>query len=189
MKVFAWLLPILSLALLLGLFCLFTACGGDESEDEEAEPEDEEEEDQLPPCEYPYPSSPIGDGTVEINGLEWTAYDNGEDIDHNCAEHYVADLDYDGKDDWRLPTIAELAALYDSSDPQPVNCEEYQANINDAFVITCYLMWSNEEGEYPGTQGYKAYSFIGAEGQLEGSEQILEFDHRPNMRVLAVRDL
>lgn len=183
MKIAKWFLPVLCALLMAGLFFAFPSCVGDDDDDDKA-PEKEEEE-QLPECEYEYPNAPAGEGTVQLNGLEWTTYDSGSDIDHNCALHYVADLEYDGKDDWRLPTINELAVLYDPEEPQGVDCKPQQAYIVSPFQISCFLMWTSLESSL--ADYYQAYSFIGP--NTEGSAQDVEFDHTANIRVLAVRDL
>lgn len=182
MKIVNWLFLVLSIILIAGLFFVFPSCGDDDDDDDKAPVEEEEE---LPECEYEYPDSPAGDGTVEMNGLEWTIYDSGDDIDHNCALHYVSDLVIDGKDDWRLPTIVELSVLYDPEEPQNVECKVQQAYIVKPFQLTCFLMWTSEESNMP--DYYQAYSFIGP--NTTGSAQDLEYDHTANMRVLAVRDM
>ncbi len=45
-------------------------------------------------------------------GLEWQAESPGEMTWHQ-AKKYAASLSLDGKDDWRLPTLAELETLLD----------------------------------------------------------------------------
>ena len=47
-------------------------------------------------------------------GLIWTVKDNGSGISPNQAGGYCRSLRSGGYSDWRLPTVDELEALYDS---------------------------------------------------------------------------
>jgi hypothetical protein len=47
-------------------------------------------------------------------GLTWTVQDNGSSLSPNQAGDYCSSLQLDGHSDWRLPTIDELEAIYDS---------------------------------------------------------------------------
>jgi len=47
-------------------------------------------------------------------GLAWTAKDNGSMVSPNQAGDYCGSLRLGGYSDWRMPTIDELEALYDS---------------------------------------------------------------------------
>jgi hypothetical protein len=47
-------------------------------------------------------------------GLTWAAKDNGSSVSPNQAGDYCRSLRSGGYSDWRLPTIDELEALYDS---------------------------------------------------------------------------
>ena len=59
-----------------------------------------------------------GDSSVmdQKTGLMWSLLDShGESgicMDHRTARRYVRELRYNGHDDWRLPTFAELAGIY-----------------------------------------------------------------------------
>lgn len=53
-------------------------------------------------------------GTAMINGLMWATESNGEDIGLKPAREYCDKLTLAGHSDWRLPTLAELEALYDA---------------------------------------------------------------------------
>jgi len=46
-------------------------------------------------------------------GLIWTVEDNGTDVGYSEAWEYCNSLTLDGQSNWNLPTIDELAALYD----------------------------------------------------------------------------
>jgi len=56
-----------------------------------------------------------GDGTVTdtITGLMWAAKDNGSHINWQNARSYCQNYRGGGHADWRMPTIVELAGLYD----------------------------------------------------------------------------
>ena len=47
-------------------------------------------------------------------GLTWTTKDNGSSVSPNQAIDYCGKLRSGGYSDWRMPTIDELEALYDS---------------------------------------------------------------------------
>ncbi len=59
-----------------------------------------------------------GDSAVmdQRTGIMWSLLDSqrelGVCIDHRTARRYVQELRYNGHDDWRLPTSAELAGIY-----------------------------------------------------------------------------
>ena len=52
-------------------------------------------------------------------GLIWTVKDNGDDVTWHQAMKYCRDLRLDGNSDWRLPTLPELAGIYDKSVEAP----------------------------------------------------------------------
>ena len=47
-------------------------------------------------------------------GLTWAVKDNGSSVSPNQASDYCSSLRSGGYSDWRMPTIDELEALYDS---------------------------------------------------------------------------
>ncbi len=47
-------------------------------------------------------------------GLIWTVKDNGSAVNHGQARDYCSNLRLSGYSDWRLPTIDEMEAIYDS---------------------------------------------------------------------------
>ena len=59
-----------------------------------------------------------GDSAVmdQRTGLMWSLLDSQRELgvcmDHRTARQYVKELRYNGHDDWRLPTSAELAGIY-----------------------------------------------------------------------------
>jgi hypothetical protein len=56
-----------------------------------------------------------GDGTVTDTktSLMWAARDNGSPINWQNARSYCQKYNGGGHTDWRMPTLAELASLYD----------------------------------------------------------------------------
>lgn len=57
------------------------------------------------------PAGPAG--TAVVNGLMWATETNGVDIGWRPAKAFCDEMVRGGHDNWRLPTLAELEALYD----------------------------------------------------------------------------
>ena len=74
--------------------------------------------DLCPPCtEKPtIPNEPTWKDPK--TGLEWQCESPGEMTWHE-AQEYAKSLLLDGKDDWRLPTLAELESLLDRTKARP----------------------------------------------------------------------
>jgi len=53
--------------------------------------------------------------TAIVGDLMWRNGSNGENIPWNQAREYCETLEHAGFDDWRLPTLAELETIHDSS--------------------------------------------------------------------------
>ena len=49
----------------------------------------------------------------------------GACMDHQAAKRYVKELRYNGYDDWRLPTSAELAGIYKNKPYFPASGAEW----------------------------------------------------------------
>jgi hypothetical protein len=75
------------------------------------------------------------DTTVRIDGLDWTRASNGENITWPEAVDFCDDLEVDGFEDWRLPSLDELAVLHDG---------EMSEGIRSPFVIGDCCLWSGE---------------------------------------------
>jgi len=91
-----------------------------------------------------------GDGTVTDTktGLMWAAKDNGIPINWPDALSYCQNFSGGGHTDWRMPTVDELAGLYD---PEVKNDSDYHVNrLIDTSAQTC---WASE------TRGFKAARF------------------------------
>lgn len=91
-----------------------------------------------------------GDGTITDNktGLMWAAKDNGIPINWIDARSYCHNYGTGGHTDWRMPTLAELASLYD---PKERNNRGYHVTkLIDTTAASC---WASE------TRGYEAARF------------------------------
>ena len=64
------------------------------------------------------------DGTVmdTRTGLMWASRDNGKDISWQEAKSYCENYRGGGYTDWRMPTMNELAGLYDENTKYPTDC-------------------------------------------------------------------
>jgi hypothetical protein len=115
-----------------------------------------------------------GDGTATDTktGLMWAAKDNGSPINWKDARSYCQNYSGGGHTDWRMPTLAELASLYD---PGVKNKRGYHViGRIDTSAQTC---WASE------TRGDKAARFNFAYGQVYWLRQ----SYSGPTRVLPVR--
>lgn len=87
--------------------------------------------------------------------LMWTRQDNGSDVDANQAGDYCRNLTLGGYSNWRLPTIDELAGIYDQM--QNVNGWHIKGRIR----VTGWE-WSSSTGGAPGETWY---FWFGGSGQ------------------------
>jgi hypothetical protein len=89
------------------------------------------------------------DGTVRdaTTSRVWAQKDNGADIDFAGAKSYCDGLTLGGHDDWRLPTIEELAALYDEHVASPPTYlyrgKPYPLRMDSAFQLSAPGVWSS----------------------------------------------
>jgi hypothetical protein len=79
------------------------------------------------------------------SGLEWTQTDNGADIDWNGARNHCGSRG----GSWRLPSVAELLAIYDANVPAPIVCFQFKSTtyvckVSQLFQLTGVWYWSNE---------------------------------------------
>ena len=117
-----------------------------------------------------------GDGTVTDTktGLMWSVKDNGSPINWPDALFYCQNFSGGGHTDWRMPTLAELASLYD---PGVKNKRGYHVTkIIDTSAQTC---WASE------TRGHEAARFNFTYGQ----EYWLRQAYSGPTRVLPVRSV
>lgn len=115
------------------------------------------------------------DGTISDTetGLMWISKDNGVPINWFDAKKYCQDLNIGGYSDWRMPTLAELATVYD---PNEKNKNGY--HIISLISTTAQSCWSSE------TRGHTAGRF----NFTYGKEYWLRQMYSGPTRVLAVRN-
>ncbi len=116
-----------------------------------------------------------GDGTVSDNrtGLMWAAADNGIPINWMDAHSYCTSCRHGGYSDWRMPTVAELASLYD---PEEKNTRGY--HLTALINTTASSCWAAE------TRGDRAARF----NFTYGSVYWLRRPYAGPTRVLPVRN-
>ncbi len=86
-------------------------------------------------------------GTVKDTktGLMWAAKDNGEPINWKDGKKYCEDYKGGGYTDWRLPTLDDLASIYDSENGYTTDCyKEYKVYTNKLIHISCWALWASE---------------------------------------------
>ena len=116
-----------------------------------------------------------GDGTVTDvkTGLMWAAKDNGIPINWPDALAYCQDYSGGGHTDWRLPTLAELASLFDS---KSTNRRGY--HITKLIDTSAQSLWASE------SRGFEAARFNFTYGQVFWLRQ----NYSGPTRVLPVRN-
>ncbi len=132
--------------------------------------------------------------TDPATGLMWNGKDNGSDVGWREATAYCAKLRLAGYRDWRLPTIEELQAIYDSGHSHQVkfgNGVTYPVHVKGDLKLTGWS-WSSTQGEGAGQPWQQARLLnFGDEPEsiyrLEGrhDHNFLGFDY--TMRALCVR--
>ena len=97
------------------------------------------------------------DGTITDThtGLMWAAKDNGSLVNWRAARSYIQNYRGGGYTDWRMPTLEELASLYD---PNLLNNHGY--HITDLIDVSAASCWASE------TVDYKAARFNFAYGEI-----------------------
>lgn len=80
------------------------------------------------------------------SNLMWAAKDNGADINWHNAKTYCETLRLGGYKDWRMPTLNELAGLYDANKRRYSSCS-YGSTIGVAtelINISCLWSWASD---------------------------------------------
>lgn len=105
------------------------------------------------------------DGTVTdtLSGLMWADRDNGANCDFSGAKSYCESYKGGGKTGWRMPTVADLAGLYQS--------KAYGSTIKQ----TAYFIWSSETRD--STARVVRFGGLGG-GGLEWKKQSIVYDNR-----------
>jgi hypothetical protein len=98
-----------------------------------------------------------GDGTVTDarTGLMWAEVDNGNPISWPNALSYCQNYKGGGYTDWRMPTLAELASLYNIK-----FLNKYGYHVPSLITTTAQSIWAAE------TRAFEAARFNFAYGQL-----------------------
>jgi hypothetical protein len=87
-----------------------------------------------------------GEGVVRDSrtGLLWTVRDAGRELAWEAAQRHCREIALGAGGAWRLPSIDELAALYDESQRQP--CDEGTCRVDPAIDLTSPYQWSATAG-------------------------------------------
>ena len=82
-----------------------------------------------------------GNGTITDTktNLMWAVKDNGSLINWQNASSYCQNYQGGGYNDWRMPTLAELASLY-----EPGAENEYGYHVNKMIGISAASCWASE---------------------------------------------
>jgi hypothetical protein len=96
------------------------------------------------------------DGTVgDTNAkLMWMARDNGAGLSWPDAKKYAEDSHAAGYPDWRLPTLAEISALYDKAKSRKTHCQAAvddmgaaadEVHLTEMIHLSCVRVWTSQE--------------------------------------------
>lgn len=87
------------------------------------------------------------DGTVldTKTGLMWAARDSKDGFTWPAAKRYCRNYRAGGHQDWRMPTLDELAGLYDASKSRPQPCHKiYMLHVaTDLIYLNCSNYWAS----------------------------------------------
>jgi polyisoprenoid-binding protein YceI len=103
-----------------------------------------------------------------LTGLEWSRADNGYDIDWTHAKEFCNHLP--GK--WRLPTLEELAAIYESSKAAGTRCGLSRCGTSGPLRLSAEWFWSANAVGNDGSDGAElAWGFLMVNGARTKSVQ------------------
>jgi hypothetical protein len=91
---------------------------------------------------FTWPAGSLAEATADIGGRQWAMATSGEDLPWARADAYCRSLRLNGHDDWRLPTLDELATALD---PRAIPAPEQ--------LGTCCLWSSTSLAELPAEDG------------------------------------
>jgi len=89
--------------------------------------------------------------------LMWAAKDNGSNINWENAKSYCENYRGGGYTDWRMPTLDELAGLYDSNKSYKATQSNYNVHLTEFIQLSACCPWASE------TRGSGA-AFFGFDG-------------------------
>jgi hypothetical protein len=75
--------------------------------------------------------------------LMWAARDNGSDVNWYEAKDFCENYDGGGYNNWRMPTLNELAELYDKNNGYTTP-RGYDAFITDFIQLSSCCIWSSD---------------------------------------------
>jgi len=82
--------------------------------------------------------------------LMWAAKDNGSGINWQDAKKYCENYRGGGYTDWRMPTLNELAGLYDAAKTYSSECPGFfdgshpDVHLTELIRLTCVAPWASE---------------------------------------------
>jgi len=89
-----------------------------------------------------------GDGVLKDNqtGLYWTQSDNGSNVNWGQAGAWCQQRGQG----WQLPSVDELAGIYDDSGNVSTQCGSLTCTVSSKFRLTSYWFWSATPGNGSG---------------------------------------
>jgi tetratricopeptide (TPR) repeat protein len=105
--------------------------------------------------------------TDPVTGLKWIRQDNRSDVTWNQAKDYCASLTLDGYSNWRLPTIDELAAIYDTTNDSVDERRNLHYHIKGGIELSMAETWSGTTGRKSGEASYFSF-YTGSRSQAPG---------------------
>ena len=106
----------------------------------------------------------LTDGTVTIGGQMWTREDNGKSIDFESARAYCERMALAGYSDWRLPTIDELATLFDPAVTYMLEETPIEVHPKAPIRLASVGIWSSSLAEQPGEAFMYVFDQSGGRG-------------------------
>ncbi|MBW1972323.1 MAG: hypothetical protein DRP55_05805 [Spirochaetes bacterium] len=122
-----------------------------------------------------------GDGTITDTktNLMWAQYDNMGDINWHQAKDYCEHIILSKYEDWRMPTIKELATLYDPNEKgYETDCGNW-VKVNPIIHLSCGWVWAIE------AKTITAYAYNFTKGYQYTDRKV----HRRHFRALPVRTI
>ncbi len=113
-----------------------------------------------PPSQTPIPQHKQASNgptwTDPATGLTWTRKDSASDVTWQLAVNFCRNLSVDGYSGWRLPTIDQLAGIYDPA--QQTTIQKGTVHIKGGIDLTNLWVWSSSSGNASGEAWYFDFS-------------------------------